>query len=239
MTSENSPETDLFGMALPSTRSAAASRAKTSPLPDWALASMAHALASGANTPESFARFDPATSSWKTYQRSFLADWEEFSATWPRSGTMRSGTAFLLPPLARRIYGTGFGSSPTHSIPTPTAQDHIERKSTSTETLNYETNKSVSLDRFARMWPTPRANMSTGAGSGPNLQGGPNLQTAVLWPTPTGRDWKDGASIGSAPVNGLLGRIDDPSPSAGSLNPTWVEALMGFPHGWTDTSEED
>jgi hypothetical protein len=46
-------------------------------------------------------------------------------------------------------------------VPTPTASDHIERKSTSTETLNYETNKSVSLDRWARHWPTPGAQEST------------------------------------------------------------------------------
>jgi hypothetical protein len=25
----------------------------------------------------------------------------------------------------------------------------------------------------------------------------------------------------------------------GSLNPVWVEALMGFPHGWSDVSGED
>jgi hypothetical protein len=67
----------------------------------------------------------------------------------------QSGIAYKLPTLAHRISGTGYGSSPTHSIPTPTAQDHIERRSTSTEVLNPETNKSVSLDRFVKFWPTP------------------------------------------------------------------------------------
>src|SRR3972149_1311517 len=38
----------------------------------------------------------------------------------------------------------------THSIPTPTASDHIERKCTSKEMLNFNTNKSVSLDRWFR-----------------------------------------------------------------------------------------
>jgi|TARA_Y100000034_G_scaffold118296_1_gene158827 hypothetical protein len=27
--------------------------------------------------------------------------------------------------------------------------------------------------------------------------------------------------------------------STGPLNPTWVEALMGFPHGWTELGKQD
>jgi hypothetical protein len=113
---------------------------------------------------------------------------------------MRNGTAYLLPPLVPLTGATGFGSSPTHSIPTPTAQDHIERRSTSTETLNYATNKSVSLDRFAKMWPTPVARM-----------------------------WKDNAS----PAEYRRNEIPLAAQVGGSLNPTWVEWLMGFPLGWT------
>jgi hypothetical protein len=57
--------------------------------------------------------------------------------------------------LAPRTYGTGYGQSPTHSIPTPCAQDHIQRRCTSTEALSFSTNKSVSLDRWVRRWPLP------------------------------------------------------------------------------------
>jgi len=84
------------------------------------------------------------------------------------------------------------------------------------------------------------------------------LTTAVLaqqmYPTPTTRDWKDGSasSCANVPANGLLGRVVHqrpyPTPTAnrrnglqshgvnvvtGSLNPTWVEWLMGYPLGWT------
>jgi hypothetical protein len=62
-------------------------------------------------------------------------------------------------------------------------------------------------------------------------------QVLERWPTPTTRDYKDtGDSIanGTVPVNGLLGRAVEPSKVNGSLNPTWVEWLMGFPLGWTD-----
>jgi hypothetical protein len=49
------------------------------------------------------------------------------------------------------------------------------------------------------------------------------------WGTPTARDWKDTGDMTNVPENGLLGRQ-----VGGSLNPTWVEWLMGYPSGWTD-----
>jgi hypothetical protein len=65
-----------------------------------------------------------------------------------------------------------------------------------------------------------------------------NLSEQVrMWPTPTTRDWKDGSaqSCANVPANGLLGRVvHGQNVILGSLNPTWVEWLMGFPAGWTD-----
>jgi len=130
---------------------------------------------------------------------------------------MRNGIAYQLPPLVPLTEGTASGFSltgkKTHSVPTPTASDHIERRCTSSEALNFETNKSVSLDRWVRRWPTP-----------------------------TARDWKDGSASGckNVPVNGLLGRaVHVNSEEPGSLNPPWVEWLMGFPDGWTDLSNSE
>jgi hypothetical protein len=63
-----------------------------------------------------------------------------------------------------------------------------------------------------------------------------------MWMTPTARDHKDGAtSLANTPVNGLLGRQVLVTPMAGSdtsrqsrtFNPLFVEALMGWPTGWT------
>ena len=60
--------------------------------------------------------------------------------------------------------------------------------------------------------------------------------------TPTARDHKDGATtLANTPVNGLLGRQVLVMPMGGSgtsqpprtLNPLFVEALMGWPTGWT------
>ncbi len=67
-------------------------------------------------------------------------------------------------------------------------------------------------------------------------------QRGRMWMTPTARDHKDGAtSLANTPVNGLLGRQVLVTPMAGSdtseprrtLNPLFVEALMGWPTGWT------
>jgi hypothetical protein len=133
-------------------------------------------------------------------------------------------------------------AKPTHHVPTPTASDHIERESTSTEKLNFDTNKSVSLDRWVRMWPTPTAQDASNDG-GPSqlrrntvpLNAAVKIADAVrgdsgrgrLLPTANTVDAKGGTRKGKGQEQlcHLVG---------GSLNPQWVEWLMGFPIGWTD-----
>ena len=64
-----------------------------------------------------------------------------------------------------------------------------------------------------------------------------------FWATPTSRDHKDGASPSEkVATNSLLGRQAPRTPMPGqqssneslTLNPRFVEWLMGFPIGWTD-----
>lgn len=64
------------------------------------------------------------------------------------------------------------------------------------------------------------------------------------WSTPTARDWKDGVlNSPNVPTNGLLSRqaprtLLDGINTSGigrTLNPQFVEALMGWPIGWTDS----
>jgi hypothetical protein len=64
-----------------------------------------------------------------------------------------------------------------------------------------------------------------------------------MWPTPTTNDWKAAGyqkGSGDARFLTLVGAARQSSGGAydraagGSLNPTWVEWLMGFPLGWTD-----
>lgn len=119
---------------------------------------------------------------------------------------MRSGIAYPLPTLAPLTYGTGFGSSPTHSIPTPTVSDKIVRRETYGQ-LNYATNKAVTLNRFAMMFPTPTKVTGTGG-------------TAMC-------KW------GGAGSRAKQRKMVSPEELNGALNPDWVEWLMGFPIGWT------
>lgn len=97
-----------------------ASPAMMSVLPGEARDSTESNPAYGGRQLEPLTKFDPATSSWKTVQPSFLADLDEFSAPWPRSGMMQSGTAYRLPTLAPAISETEYGSSVID--PTPRAQ---------------------------------------------------------------------------------------------------------------------
>ena len=95
-----------------------------------------------------------------------------------------------------------------------------------------------------RMWPTPHANCHTGPGN-QGRAGGDNIQTAVkMWPTPTANE--DAAGTPNGNMQRQLGNHPDirgTTPEEwkmGSLNPAWVEWLMGYPSGWTnlETSQE-
>lgn len=116
----------------------------------------------------------------------------------------------------------------------------------------------------ARLWPTPsasnpndgesveswtarRARVKLTAKNG-NGMGTPLSIVAKLWPTPTvhGNDNRVGMSAKSGDGLGTAVRrtaspssAAEPAPTGSStppttLNPRWVEWLMGFPDGWTD-----
>ena len=97
------------------------------------------------------------------------------------------------------------------------------------------------LDGMARDWPTPMATDGNKPSAG-NRKSADLTSASQMWMTPTARDHKDGATtLANTPVNGLLGRQVLVTPMAGSdtseprrtLNPAFVEALMGWPTGWT------
>lgn len=85
----------------------------------------------------------------------------------------------------------------------------------------------------AKMWPTPDANSGKRFGQNPKKIN-PKRQFTIndaarLWPTPTTQDASNNGvpsqyNRNSLPLNAEVG---------GSLNPDWVEWLMGFPTGWT------
>ena len=177
--------------------SAAASHARTSRplLLVEALASKVSDLVSGRSMHGSLARYDPDTSLWRTSQCCLDGGLAEFSETWPRSGMMRSGTAYRLPPSAPLTDGTECGS-----LPTPTAKANM---------------MAPSMQKWAahrNLWPTPTAHLG-------HRRSCPSPEHAA-------RRWAQGRR-----------NLDDAVPLSeaigGSLNPTWVEWLQGFPLEWT------
>ena len=94
-------------------------------------------------------------------------------------------------------------------------------------------------------WPTPRA--TDGSHGGPNQRdssGSRPLPAAVhRFPSPTASDYKGSCLPGQRA--GQLSEAIEPAANADrgdsiprmTLNPAWVEWLMGFPPGWTDLGD--
>jgi len=113
MTCAPSPPLSCGPMELPWMLSAADSPAKTSPLQGSGRALAEHVRVSGENTRDWLARWDHDTSSWRTAQNCLLSGLETFSETWPRSGTMRNGTAYPRQSLVRPTAEIASGLLPT------------------------------------------------------------------------------------------------------------------------------
>jgi hypothetical protein len=63
-----------------------------------------------------------------------------------------------------------------------------------------------------------------------------------MWPTPRQRDYKDSGNPKNWKESNfgdktLRKAVADYEPTTGSLNPMWVEWLMGYPVGWTDLKD--
>ena len=108
-------------------------------------------------------------------------------------------------------------------------------------------------------WPTPSASLFNDAedpeawlaraetlkakhgnnGAGMPLAVAAKIEAGLPWATPTARDHRSGrASEATRDRNSrpLSEHVETGTPSeVGSLNPAWVETLMGFPVGWTLT----
>ena len=218
----------------------------------------------GSTWLESLAKYDQDTSTWRTAQCSLLEDSTVFSGTWPRWGSMRNGVSYRQQTLVRHTKETGSGSwlmptpttnpeAPNHGSnskgphnlkevaltgwkpgmmwPTPAASDG-QRGGTITDKM---TGQSLpQMVNTPAKWPTP---ISQDAKHSGYAQSGPGkadkLSYAVvrdLWPTPTAHNAKET----NAPSESQRNTPTLAAQAGGTLNPTWVEWLMGWPLGWTD-----
>lgn len=213
------------------------------------------ANASDCSTPDgfgpilqgSFAKWDPASCSWKTRQASLLEEASPlFSGRWPRSGLLLRGHAMSARDWVPPISGNGLQSWPTAlsnnckgksggdyqdlckavetwawSLPWPTP---CASSSGGNKSLGANAVYRPSLNSIGRLWNTPIA--SEDEGTGYRTRGTPKLKGQAL---------EFGHQVGMQTGNFCPESSGLPSPIR--LNSRFVEWLMGFPHGWSFPDE--
>jgi len=142
-------------------------------------------------------------------------------------------------------------------FPTPAARDYKDTG----ENTDYE--KLAKKSKLAgavksEMYPTPRSSigmsmtMDSVVKAMDNNDRGykGNLEERVaieqkMWPTPNASDNRDRGNMSDPAIQrrlakgkqvGLTMAVKD-KPGKGTLNPEWVEWLMGYPPGWTDITD--
>jgi hypothetical protein len=197
----------------------------------------------------SLSAFGRHGSSLKTFAACFLSSTAWYSnlcaLTWSLRATKSSRLYILLRASVRRTSDIEFSLLPTamgepgrnrhHAdgkrgngletairlLPTPSAQEYGNNQSPSPWAA-----VRPSLSSMAKMLPTPRPC----SGERSNGMNRTEMYRAMM-ATPSARDWRSGKASqetmekNSRPLSEQIG---------GSLNPTWVEWLMGFPAEWTD-----
>jgi len=236
--SKNCPKNDLQQMDWLSTLSVEDSHARTSAQLVVEQDSQESVAVSGSSSTGSSKKSSRKSRSSKTSQPFALEDWTKFSGASLRSGMMRNGTVYPLQPLAPITKGTASGSWPT-----PTRHNAKEMGYPAEYTRNTLGLGTVILK--PHLWPTP-----TTSSGGPNHQSaavnerghGINLAGAVQkWPTPQASDHRDRGCMEDPSIQRRiklgkqigLSTVVKEHRECGTLNPTWVEWLMGFPIGWT------
>lgn len=143
---------------------------------------------------ESFAFFDPATSSWKTCQGTFLWDSDKFSETWPPAGTMRNGKCFLQPPWERR---TSEDDSSLWRTPAawnasqgPKSKEFYEQCLQTGESMITLTDQ---VRHTPRNWPTPTVYGNSNSPRAGTKRGTGLSTAAKMWPTPRASDGEKGS----------------------------------------------
>lgn len=158
--------------------------------------------------------------------------------TWKCKATKQGRLYFRLAPSTPRTGGTG-----APLWPTPAARDC--KGANSMEHLQREGRRSHAdqLANAVKLWPTPTGRSGTGPSQTETRQGGMDLQTAaVMFPTPTTGAGLCGGTgnyqqLKALEADGTISTEERRSMAAGNggqLNPEWVEAMMGFPPGWTE-----
>ena len=140
--------------------------------------------------------------------------------------------AVSMPPTEET--GSGLWATPDASQRGSRAADLVKNNSTVKRRGSGQL-RGIDLQTQVKMWPTPNASDRYNA----NMKDGHDIKKGYLrgvvkmWPTPTANE--DACGTPNGKMQKMLGNHPDVrNTGAGTLNPQWVEWLMGYPEGWTD-----
>lgn len=171
------------------------------------------------NSCGSYAWFDLASLSWKMYQRSLLGGWESFSDSWPRQGLMLNGAVYPQQEWEPHIFVSESSLWPTPTAsPTRPCEGNVRLLRTKVLVGDIQEPEAMAMLNGK----SPLEAQGKLPASYPRKQ--------VRWPTPTTQD----AANNGGPSQYRRNSLPLNAAAGGSLNPEWVEWLMGFPAGWTD-----
>ena len=217
-------QTELFPIS-----SAAVSPARTSALPARGRGLRGRVAGCGLSSEGSSKKQGRVGRSSKTRLPFVLADWMLFSGVSMRSALMRSGIVFQLVPLALLKDGTAYGSWPTPSANDGNGGKGIRVGVSATGFLPDGRKVQMDLSQAVKgvergLWPAPTATLGTKGGlvtAAKGREGGTLIEavSARMFP--------------QLDTDGARSSTPSPDQVGGALNPDWVEALMGFPPGWT------
>lgn len=232
-----------------STVSAEASCAKTFPSRERARDSTEREAGCGANSRVLLARYDRDTRLWKTPQCSLFGDSDECLAIFPKSGMTRDGLLWELTMSEPHTDASesGFWRTPDTGaggeISADKAADFAAGKTRASGSVIQI--RLCDQVRHPQLWPTPTV-CGNNNRKGLTKTSGDGLATAVLKTYPTPKCQDAGAALFDR-CKGNLGEVihgrylnggnATPQTKSARLNPNWVEWLMGWPIGYTDSKQ--
>lgn len=250
---QNSPSGTTCGLstgdrgAEKSTVSAEASRAKTFPSRERARGLTESEAGCGGSLHALSAKYDRDTRCWRTPQCSLFGGLGECLETLPKSGIMQGGLLWERTTWARPTSAneSGFWRTPDTGaggeISADKAADFAAGKTRASGSVIQI--RLCDQVRHPQLWPTPTV-CGNNNRKGLTKTSGDGLATAVLKTYPTPKCQDAGAALFDR-RKGNLGEVihgqylnggnATPQTQTARLNPNWVEWLMGWPIGYTDS----
>ena len=135
--------------------------------------------------------------------------------------------------------------------PTPTSRDWKDQIGAYPPSTNVTRGETLMNAVTRRSWPTPAARDWKDTGENTNYEKiakkGKLAGAVKMWPTPNASDNRDRGNLSDPAIQrriamgkqvGLTMAVKEKK-GGGTLNPTWVEWLMGYPTGWTDLNPSE